>query len=670
MSSKYKYLDISVTVVDESSPAVTFSTEGAPSVQLPALNGVASHFEGLSDGYLLWGAGSKRAFSYFILDGVEGHPVLTVTLLLDRDVLVAGRPVVNLLAAVKSRVVDGETLTPETLDRLAGENGFTEEPLRSECEDMIGSDGNGVCVRTYSSPTELSNILGFPRQRAYDPYRGVLVVPATEQMAEGDALPVITTPLDKALMVVCPDGVESSSPKVSFSDHLRVTYMSEGFDPVSVKFEVGTTNRYVRINGPALVVNSARHAGIVFRRRVPYSVTTANGTPVDTYTILIDERTANRTEDGFEITNADFREGKVKITVSSTNFSTYTHEFTPESLAEATPLEIVLQPDSKEVLLRLDFGDGRVVEETLNIEKNTPEYCQLRAGRFHGFRAHRLMGSTPETYNIDVKPVIAAPVRQETPVSATAETPAAQTQPRQQELTLPLDDPEEPAVEKQTPVAPAIEKAPSAIWEEKKSEIKAPEFTNETLGETADEEKKPVNYRRYGIYAVAAIAGVVLVWWLISMFSGRSAESDTVSDSTAIAPAAGVAATATTPAADMPTAEEQADIDYLNSTSKWTVAQIKTEKYKALISAMADGDIDAVLNNDYFAVKGRATNTDASKTVDFIWRAKGTPQEKAQRRILKEFGSKKMIDVHKLMDQISRRMPKAEDENKAVRPQK
>lgn len=85
---------------------------------------------------------------------------------------------------------------------------------------------------------------------------------------------------------------------------------------------------------------------------------------------------------------------------------------------------------------------------------------------------------------------------------------------------------------------------------------------------------------------------------------------------------------------------------------------------------MADGDIDAVLNNDYFAVKGRATNTNASMTVDFIWRAKGTPQEKAQRKVLKEFGSKKVIDVHKLMDQISRRMPKAEDENKAVRPQK
>lgn len=668
MSSKYKYLDISVTVVDESSPAVTFSTEGSPAVQLPALNDVASRFEGLSDGYLLWGAGSKRAFSYFILDGVEGHPVMTVTLLVDRDVLVAGRPVVNLLAAVKSRAIDGENLTPEILDRLIGENGFTEEPLRSRCEDMIGSDGSGVCVRAYSSPTDLSNILGFPRQRAYDPYRGVLVVPVTEQMTEGSELPLITAPLDKALMVVCPDGVESSSPKVSFSDHLRVTYKAEGFDPVSVKFEVGTTNRYVRINGPALVVNSARHAGIVFRRRVPYSVTAANGTPVDTYTILIDERTANRTEDGFEITNADFREGKVKITVSSTNFSTYTREFTPESLAESTPLEIVLQPDSKEVLLRLDFGDGRVVEETLNIEKNTPEYCQLRAGRFHGFRAHRLMGSTPETYNIDVKPVIAAPVRQDVP--AAAEKPAAPAQPRQQELTLPLDEPEETA-EKQAPVAPAIEKAPSAIWEEKKAEIKAPEFANETLGEADDREKEPVDYKRYGIYAAVAVVAALLVWWLVSMFSGGSGETDgTVADSTAVVAEAGVQAPAAAPAADMPTEEEQADIDYLNSTSKWTVSQIKTEKYKALIAAMADGDVEAVVNNDYFAVKGRATNTNAVKAVDFIWRAKGTPQEKAQRRVLKDFGGKSVIDVHKLMDQLSRRMPKAEEENKAVRPQK
>ena len=676
MSSKYKYLDISVTVVNEDRPSATYSTAGAPAVQLPALSEVAAHFTSLSDGYLMWGASTKRAFSYFILDGAEGHPVLMVTLLMDRDVLLAGRPIVNLLAAVKSRAIEGEELTPDLLDRLVGESGFPEEPLRGSEESEGSVEATGVCMRSYSSPTELSNIFGFPRQKAYETYRGVVVVPVTEQMLESDPLPVVTSPLDKALMVVCPEGVESSAERVSFSDHLTVTYLAEGFDPVSVKFEVGTTNRYVRINGPALVVNSARHAGVVFRRRVPYTVTTQNGTPIDTYTILIDERTANRTEDGFEISNMDFREGKVKITVSSTNFSTYTQEFTPETLAEAIPLDIVLQPDSKDIVLRLDFGDGRVVEESLNIEKNTPEYCQLRAGRFHGFRAHRLMGSTPETYNVDVKPMVAASSPRQEPVIPSA--PFAEKEaPRQkfQEQTLPLEEPEESKAEEAEktttgPVAPAIEKAPSAIRVERKQEIKAPEFTNETRGEVVEEEDhtKP-DYMRYAVIGVIVVAVAALAWWLLGGSGSDSNAESAAADTTGVV-AENAAATGTPGAVSVsaPTHEEQHDIDYMNSTAKWTVSQIKSEKYRALTEALSEGDIDAVIGNDYYAIKDRATNSDAVKVVDFLWRAKGTAQEKAHRKVLKQECGKTVIDMHRVMDQLSRRMPPADEENKAVRP--
>lgn len=676
MSSKYKYLDISVTVVNEDRPSATYSTAGAPAVQLPALSEVAAHFTSLSDGYLMWGASTKRAFSYFILDGAEGHPVLMVTLLMDRDVLLAGRPIVNLLAAVKSRAIEGEELTPDLLDRLVGESGFPGEPLRCSEEAEVGVDATGVCMRSYSSPTELSNIFGFPRQKPYEMYRGVAVVPVTEQMLESDPLPLVTAPLDKALMVVCPEGVESSAERVSFSDHLTVTYLADGFDPVSVKFEVGTTNRYVRINGPALVVNSARHAGVVFRRRVPYTVKTQNGTPIDTYTILIDERTANRTEDGFEISNMDFREGKVKITVSSTNFSTYTQEFTPETLAEAIPLDIVLQPDSKDIVLRLDFGDGRVVEESLNIEKNTPEYCQLRAGRFHGFRAHRLMGSTPETYNVDVKPMVAAQAaRQESVIPSAPFAEKETLRQKFQEQTLPLEEPEEPKAEDPEkitsgPVAPAIEKAPSAIRVERKQEIKAPEFTNETRGEVVeeDDDTKP-GYMRYTVIGVIAVAVAALAWWLLGGSGSDGDAGSAAADTTGV-----VAENAAAPglpgavSVSTPTPEEQADIDYMNSTSKWTVTQIKSEKYHALTEAFSEGDINAVIGNDYYAIKDRATNPDAVKVVDFLWRAKGTAQEKAHRKVLKQECGKSVIDMHRVMDQLSRRMPPADEENKAVRP--
>lgn len=704
MSSKYKYLDISVTVVSDGHPETVYTTDSAPTVQLPALNEIASNFEGLSEGYLLWGSGKKRAYSYFILDGAEGHPVLTVTLLVDRDVLLAGRPIINLLSAIKNRAIDGDDLTPEVLDRLVGENGFSEEALRSACESAIDGSGIGVGMRVYTSPTELTNILGFPRQKAYEPYRGVLFVPTTVHMYEEAAgnIPEITTPLDKALMVVYPEGVEVSEQKVSLSDHLQLTYLSDGFDPVSVKFEVGTTNRYVRINGPALVVNGARHAGVVFRRRVPYSVVTKDGTPIDTYTILIDERTANRSDDGFEITNSDFRNGTIKISVSSTNFSTFTQEFTPESLAEATPLEIVLMPDAKEVLLRLDFGDGRIVEESVSIEKNAPEYCQLRAGRFHGFRAHRLMGSTPETYNIEVKP-----------------TTIVRPQQAPQQQTLPLEEAKEeqakqivaPAIEKDVVpekpssqyVAPVIEKAPSAIWEEKKHEIKAPEFTNTTRGEKEPEKKKeettpkkhiiPAEYQKWAKYGVVILAAVLVVWLLAAIFSDSSEETPTVVDSTNVetsqiiaapgtgapglepqTPATTTAATSetatanTTPAAA--TDDEKADIEYLNSNKTWNASKIKSEKYKALFTAISEGNIDTIIKHDYFAVKGQATNSNAQKAIDFIWLAKGSNQENAQSNVLKKHGKKSEIDVYKLMDDLSRKLPAKDEQNTAVRPQR
>lgn len=686
MSTKYNYLDISVSV-ENNGTSTAYSTVGAPTVQLPALGDIVSNFDGLGEGYLIWCSGNKRAYSYFVLDGVEGRPVLTVTLLVDRDVLIAGRPIINLLSAVKSRAVEGDELTSDLLDRLVGENGFSEEALRSSCESKIDGNGTGVGMRMYSSPTELTNILGFPRQKAYEAYRGILVVSSSVRLSEDVAgfLPEITTPVDKALMVVCPEGVEVSDHKVSLSGHLKLTYLSDGFDPVSVKFEVGTTNRYVRINGPALVVNSARHAGVVFRRRVPYTVTTQDGTPIDIYTILIDERTANRTDDGFEITNADFRNGSIKISVSSTNFSTYSQDFTPESLAEATPLEIVLKPDTKDVLLRLDFGDGRIVEENVSIEKNSPEYSQLRAGKFHGFRAHRLMGSNPETYNIEVKATVRTVQVPQQPVLPLEES---------KEPAKPVVIVKEPVVEKTaTPqyVAPTIEKAPSAIWEEKKHEIKAPEFTNETRGEKAPKKPKekvvagsiltklsiPAEYHKWVKYGAAVIVVALLALFVPKFFAGSGDETLATTDSTNIATTQ-ITATSTiagaetvaTQASAAPTADELADVEYLNSNKVWVVSKVKSDKYNELFVAISEGNIDNIVNHDYFAVKGQATNSNALKVIDFIWRAKGTNQENGQSSVLKKYGKKSEIDVYKLMDDLSRKLPREDEENKSARPQR
>jgi len=679
MSLKYPYIDVAVNVAEGVRPATMFLTDGAPAVELPALSGIASHFVSLTDGYLIWPAGDKRAYTYFVLDGVEGTAVLTVTLLVEGDVLLSGRPIVNLLVAIKNRALGGETLTSDSIDRLIGEAGFSDEPLRNECDIWVTSGNGGVCCRTYASTGELANILGFPRQKDYERFRGVVVVPASVMMVAGEELPQITTPVDKSLMVVCPDDVAASAQRVSFSDHLKVTYSCKGFDPVAVMFEVGTTNRYVRINGPALIVNSAKHAGIVFRRRVPYSVVTIGGIPVDTYTILINGRTASRTEEGFEVSNTDFEDGTVKITVSSTNFTTYSQTFTSESLEESMPLAIVLEPESKDILLRLDFGGGRVVEERLNIEKNTPEYNQLRAGRFHGFRAHRLMGSTPETYNIDVKPTYDA-------------TPTAKA--RVEEATLPLEAAEatDPAGTVVTeipkakvvfsgeitpgPEAPTFEKAPTAIWEEKKHERKAPEFTNETIGEKEDKPKREYDYKKIGRIAGCVIVGIIVIWAISKLVSGCGGDGDVAdsldvtADSIAIVDSATATIQPGAQASAVLTAEEKEDVAYLNDNKVWKKESLKSEKYRTLFESMAAGEVDDIASNDYFAVNGQATNSEAVKAMDMMWNAKGTPQERSHRRLLKELTAKGSLDIHRLYEDLARRMPKAEDYNRSARPRR
>lgn len=354
-STKYPYIQVAVTVIDKAGVPADFSYNDAPMVTLPALNRISGMFLDLSSGYLMWETPGKRAYTYFRL-GSDANSELSITLMLDSDILIPGRPVIALLSDLMNRLGEGATIDDQQMERLITEAGFSEEPLRAHADNTVWQQGSDICYRTYSSSGELNNIFGFPRQEAYKPYRGVLVISSAIITAPDVTLAQISTPVDKALMVVCPPDVSASEYRVNFSDHLSITYACEGFDPVSVMFEVGTTNRYVRINGPALVVNSAYHAGIIFHRRIPYTVEAVGGTPIDSYTILINGRTANRTDEGFEISNTDFVNGPVKITISSTGYCPFSQEFTPDTLEAAAPLNVVLQPDSREVILRLDFG--------------------------------------------------------------------------------------------------------------------------------------------------------------------------------------------------------------------------------------------------------------------------------------------------------------------------
>lgn len=677
MSAKYPYLDISIRVYDADHNYSVVGTGG--DIDLPPMENLGQYFMSLGDGYLMWADDTYRYFGYFMMGPDGQKPTMTVTVGMPRAVLMPGRSLTSLLGAVRSRVREGETVTEALLDRLAGESGFPEHPLMAPDDTDVNAATKLFGCRTYNSSAELANIFGFPRQKSYADYGAIVVVPSTVLTADEpeNQMPAITAPIDKALMVVTPEDVTVSADRVEFSDHLTVVYNCDGFDPVSVMFEVGTTNRYVRINGPALVVNSALHAGIIFHKRIPYTVTSGGGLPIDTYTILINGRTANRTEEGFEISNTDFvaPDGspmKAKITVSSTNFSAYSREFTPEELSQAAPLEVVLEPESRDIVLRLDFGGGRIVEESLNIEKNTPEYCQLRAGRFHGFRAHRLMGATPETYNVDVRPSYEAPQPQP---QAAKFTPEAE-QPAQEQ-----SEANEAQSGHRGPVAPVIEKAPTAIWKEESHERRAPEFANETRpAEETDENamprepRKPINYGKIAIVAVTVGLAIIIIWYLASVFSGSDQPTDQAdslqTEQTATNGATdGSAATAAQAPASTLTAEETADIEYLNDHSKWRREELKSETGRKLFDDMAAGDVDAIASSDYFSVKDRCANREANKLVDMLWKGKGSSMEKSQKNIMTKGLAKGVADIHALYESVARKQP-SEVKNTEPRPQK
>lgn len=657
MDYKFNYLDISVSMTDADGNHTVTGNLGAEAPVLPDITQLSAQFNGLREGYLLWQTPDRRAWSYFTLGTESAAQQMAVTIMGSRNLLISGRQVLNLLSSLAARVKDGESVTPQLIDRLASEAGFTEVPLEAADNTRPMDPAGKPAYRTYLSPGELTNMLGFPRQDDYAGYSAIALIKASVADDSTPSISHITTPLSKALAVVLPEGVTASATSVEFSDHLTVIYSCPGFDPVSVMFEIGTTNRYVRINGPALIVNNAAHAGIIFHKRIPFTVNSGSGTPIDTFTILINDRTANRSDEGFEVANTDFRTGRAKITVSSTNFSTFTAEFTPEELAAAAPLTVVLEPEAKDILLRLDFGDGRVVEETLNIEKNTPEYCRLRAGKFHGFHAHRLMGSTPETYNVDVRPHYGPVTEEEAEADTAAECQTADTDTARQSAA--------------GPVAPVIEKAPTAIWKQKKSERRAPNFVNETdksgSGSQSSGTGRRISWSKVVMVVITAFIAGMALWYLATLLTGSGKnDGNAAPDSTAVAagPVAPGSQAAASPAAL--TADEQADVDYLNKHTKWKLAELKTDRYKALYRAIGNGEIDSMARNDYFMVEGRCTNKKANQLMDLVWASKGAYEQKSNEKRLREFKDKDEMDINKIIDRVAGVKPK--EPNKEPRP--
>ena len=117
------------------------------------------------------------------------------------------------------------------------------------------------------------------------------------------------------------------------------------------------------------------------------------------------------------------------------------------------------------------------------------------------------------------------------------------------------------------------------------------------------------------------------------------------------------------------TEDEAADLAYLNTYPVWEVDKMKSPMGKSLMEAILAGDIDAVVNNDYYAVTGRATNEKAILVADLIWRAKGSPSDKGNRRIMRSAVKNGAIDLKTFSDNLAKRRP-AERINDTPRPSK
>lgn len=635
------YLGISLRYPD-SSGAFTelFLGSGEPSdIQIP--HGIPSHFLNLSEGFLLHSHADRIIFTYFNL----ANPVQPVaaSVAYGSPELVAGRPVVNLLAALRAHMASGASVSEAEIYSLVTKAEFPDRsPRAPQRRPPFAADGP-LAWTTYMSGSDLASIFTFPCQKAYAPYGAVLVLQPTAIANPESPLPRITSELSRSLWAVCPEGVTVSRNPVESTDKIAVTYTRPGFSPAVETVDVGMTSRFARISGPALLISTAEKAGIEFKRKVSYSVTNDSGVPVASHTVLVNGRTAVRDADSFMIASADLEGNKAEVTISATNFRPVTVQLTPDMLSSDQPLEITLLPERRGTLLRLDFGDGRIFENNVVFQKNDPEYRLLRAGRFHGFRAHRIMGSEPETYNVEVN-TTAAPVMDMT--------------------------------QRSEPVAPAITKEPAeAPREPERRPLKSPDIrVAEECPATADDEPEEntpsrrtarIWTRRIVVLALFLVAIGGLAWYITRTQQNPVAvsQSSFTADSAAAFPDAEPAlepqptpgaAAPETAAAAAPAEGMGNDLAYFNNNAVWRRADLTTDAGRAFFDTMVSGDIDAIASSDYFAVQGRATNPKAVQIVELLWAAKGTGTQNSNQRVLTARRKSAEINLSEVYELLAR----------------
>jgi len=588
---------------------------------------------------------------------------MMISLLIANGCALTGRQVLNTFTALKKAFIEEDKLNDEAVETALLEAGVPREPLMLEAwkytapADDAAPKGEAA-YRTFISVQELESIFSFPGQPEYADYRCIIVVSATTSLRPGVKMPRITVPIRKQYGVVCPEGVTASAPLVYDGDRLVLTYTKEGFNTHTETVVVGNPAAYTKYEGSTIQVRTAAQTGIRFIRRIPIKVTSTKGVPLNGYTISVNGHSVSTADPYIDFTERDLApDGDVEIQVASNNYRPLKIKRPSAEMLTTEELLLELQPVEQGVTLRLDFGDGRVFEQQISIEKNTPEYNRLHSGNFHGFRAHRQVTSDhSEVYNVDVR--LTNP-----PVAPNFETARAEnnaeTKTKAPKFVNVSDEAadERPRIDTTVPVDPRRHEAAATTQGYEPTEEEDDDDTHER-----PYRRKAMMWLGIGIVAILAVVAVVFM-----LPEGNENEVAPAAE-TEMTSAEGAAEGAAAAPAPM-TAEETADVEYLNNNAAWVFSKLTSPMGQSLAQAIIDGDLNALANNDYFAVAGRCTNAQANQIVDMTWQAIGSPNERGNSRKLRQGVKDGSVVLRDLVNSLAKVRP-SENVNESPRPRK
>lgn len=611
-------------------------------------------FLNATDCYVMQSHPTGHYFSLITRDTIDAsRGYVMITMHLDNGCALTGRQILNVFNSLKQSFIEENNLSDQAVDTALHQASAPVEPVRLESWTYHAPEAETemaeAAYRTFISVQELETIFSFPAQPEYEPYRCIIIVSAASTLRPGVKMPRITSLVRKLYTVVCPEGVVASSPQVFDGDRLTLTYSKPGFNSHTETVTAGTPSAYVKNDGSTLQVRTSTQTGIRFIRRVKIRILSTKGNDIKGYTISVNGHPINTMEPFIEFTERDLMPGEeVEIQVASNNYQPLKLKKPSEELLSIENLDLTLKPIEQFVTLRLDFGDDRVFEEQISIEKNTPEYNRLHSGNFHGFRAHRqVTQDDSEVYNVDVR-ITSRPVAPNFETSVAHEESPAGRAPIFEKVNKGNED-----------TAPRERKAslrnvPPTVIEN---------ASNDDDGSSLDDDMFVTPwYRKSWLWVIIAIILVAIGTSVYYMDFGGSSDTATM-------PIDSLSTDTVAAAQPLPvvTGEEQIDIDYLNSYPVWEVDKLRSPMAKQLIESITAGDIDAVVNNPYFKVNGRCTNRDANMVADLIWRAKGSYSESSNKRLLRSAVKNGTITLHELADDLAKRRP-AEKENTAPRP--